>query len=72
MDTTKTIEIPTTNQVRIEVITLLVDNLGLTKAAIFIREQFSQKTDYLLTKQKIFNDKSVDEINVDMEKWKAL
>ena len=70
MDTTKAIEIPTTNEVRIEAITLLIDNLGLAKAAIFIREQFSQKTDYLITKQKIFNEKSVDEIYANMEHWK--
>jgi len=70
MDATKTIEIPTANQVRVEAITLLVDNLGPAKAAIFIREQFSQKADYLLTRQKIFNEKSVDEIYVDIKKWK--
>ena len=69
MDGTKTIEIPTANQVRIEAITLLVDNLGLEKAAMFIREQYSQKTDYLLVKERIFNNKSVDEIYADIKKW---
>jgi hypothetical protein len=32
----------------------IIERMGITKAAIFLRETMSQKTDYLALKEKLF------------------
>ena len=51
------ITMPTAEEVRIEAVSLLIDKLGVAKVAMIIIEQFSDKTDYLLIKEKLFERK---------------
>jgi hypothetical protein len=53
-----------------EAIDTIFKNLGLTKAAIFIRENLSQKIDYLETKEKIFGDKSAEQLYKSIVDWR--
>jgi hypothetical protein len=53
-----------------KVIDTIVKNLGITKAAFFIRENISQKTDYLEIKEKLFGSKTAAEVYNDISKWK--
>ena len=46
-------------------------NLGLAKSAVYLRENFSSKTDYLQIKEEIFANKSSEEIYNEIVKWKA-
>ncbi len=48
----------------------IVKNLGITKAAFFIRENLSIKTDYLEIKEKLFGSKTAAEVYNDISKWK--
>jgi hypothetical protein len=57
----KKVTIPESEQVRIEATQTLVERLGVTKAALFIRDNLSQKTDYIAMKEQLFGKMSVDE-----------
>jgi len=59
MPTAKNLKIPSGEEVRSEAIQMLIKKMGITKAAIFIRENMTQKTDYLKTKDELFAGKSV-------------
>jgi hypothetical protein len=50
--------IPSGEEVRSEAIQMLIKKMGITKAAIFIRENMAQKMDYLKTKEELFAGKS--------------
>ena len=41
----KNLTVPSSEEVRIEAVQTLIKRMGTTKAAIFIRETISQKTD---------------------------
>ena len=41
---------------------MLITRMGITKAAIFIRETMAQKTDYLVIKDKLFGRKSAAQL----------
>ncbi len=54
--------IPQSENLRYEAIRLLVNGLGLTKAAFFLRETGSSKEDYLDLKEQLFGDKTATEL----------
>ena len=54
MQTAKNLIIPSSEEVRSEAIETLIKRMGITKAAIFIRENMSQRMDYLKAKDEIF------------------
>ena len=58
MPTAKNLMIPSSEEVRSEAIHTLIKRMGITKAAIFIRENMAQKMDYLKTKDELFAGKS--------------
>ena len=58
MPTAKTLMVPSNEEVRSEAIQTLIKRMGITKAAIFIRENMAQKTDYLKEKDELFAGKS--------------
>ncbi len=58
----KKLMIPSSDEVRIEAVQTLIRRMGTTKAAIFIRETMSQKTDYLKTKDELFAGKSAAQL----------
>ena len=54
--------LPDMKVIKNEVIDAIVKNLGITKAAFFLRESMSQKTDYLEMKEKLFGNKTAKEL----------
>ena len=59
MPTAKHLMVPSNEEVRSEAIQTLIKRMGITKAAIFIRENMAQKIDYLKAKDELFAGKSV-------------
>jgi len=68
--TVKIESLPDTKILKSEVIEAIINNLGITKAAYFIREAISQKTDYLEIKKKLLGSKTDAEVYNDISKWK--
>jgi hypothetical protein len=68
MPTAKNLIIPSSDEVRSEAIQTLIKRMGITKAAIFIRENMSQKTDYLKEKDELFAGKSVAKLYEEIKK----
>jgi hypothetical protein len=54
--------LPDMKVIKSEVIDAIVKNLGITKAAFFLRESMSQKTDYLEMKALLFGNKTAREL----------
>jgi hypothetical protein len=67
---TNALTLPDMKHVKSEAVDTLFKTLGLTKAAIFIRENLFQKTDYLEIRDKIFGDKNAAELYKDITDWK--
>lgn len=65
---TKNLKIPKIEEVKIEVIQTLIDQLGVAKSAYFFREFMYQKLDYLEIKEKIFGEKTAEEIYDEIKK----
>jgi len=68
MGLAKNISIPKGSEVREEAVKSLINELGLMKAAVFIKEYLSSNLDYLDIKREIFSDKTVDEITNEFKK----
>ncbi len=49
-----TIILPMGSQVKSEAVQTIVERMGITKAALFLRETMSQQTDYLELKDALF------------------
>ena len=62
--------IPNIKEVRVEAISLLINGLGISKTAMFIRETYSSNTDYLKIKEEMFGNKSVKELYKDIVIWR--
>lgn len=54
--------LPMGGQVKTEAVQTLIESMGITKAAVFLRETMSQQTDYLLMKEKLFANASAADI----------
>ncbi len=68
--TVKTEFLPDIKLLKSEVVDAIVKSLGITKAAFFIRETISQKTDYLEIKEKLFGSKTAAELYNEISEWK--
>ena len=68
--TVKIESLPDTKVLKSEVIEAIIKSLGITKAAFFIRENISQKTDYLEIKKKLFGKKTAAEFYKEISMWK--
>lgn len=66
--TTKTIIIPKSEEVKSEAIEMMLKQLGIAKAAFFIRETMSQKVDYLKVKEKLFEKKTSSDLYKEIKK----
>ena len=64
----KKLMVPSSEEVRSEAVQTLIKRMGITKAAIFIRETMSQKTDYLKAKDELFAGKSADQLYEEIKK----
>lgn len=54
--------VPRTESVKYEAVQILINGLGFTKAAFFIRENLSNQDDYLKMKEKLFGDQTAADI----------
>ena len=54
--------LPRSSDVRAEAIRTLVRELGITKAAFFIRENLSSTVDYLAIKEDLFGGKTAAQV----------
>jgi hypothetical protein len=68
MNIAKKLTIPKSREIRSQAIQILIDRLGITKTAFFIRENLSQKEDYLKIKEDLFGKKTATEIFVEIKK----
>ena len=68
MNISEKLTIPKSCEIRAEAIQMLIESLGITKAAFFIRENLSQKEDYLMIKEELFGEKTAAEIFVEIKK----
>ncbi len=57
-----TIILPMGSQVKSEAVQTIVERMGITKAALFLRETMSQQTDYLELKDALFTKASAAEV----------
>ena len=64
----KKLVIPDSEQVRTAATETLVKELGIDKTALFIRDNLSQKTDYLSIKERLFGKLSAAEIYARIKK----
>jgi len=62
MPTAKKITVPSSEEVRSEAVQMLIKQMGITKAAIFIRENMAHTQDYLKIKDELFGKKSVQQL----------
>jgi len=60
--------VPRSEYVRYEAVQMLINGLGLTKTAFFIRENLSSQGDYLEMKEKLFGEKNAADIYNDIKK----
>jgi hypothetical protein len=59
--------LPRSDSVKYEAIQILINGLGLTKTAFFIRENLSNQDDYLEMKEKLFEDKTAADLYHEMK-----
>ena len=57
-----TIILPMGSQVKSEAVQTIVERMGITKAALFLRETMSQQTDYLDLKENLFAKASAADV----------
>lgn len=62
MPIAKKMMVPSIEEVRSEAVQMLIKRMGITKAAIFIRENMAQKMDYLKVKDELIAGKSTDKL----------
>ena len=68
MLTAKKLMVPSSEEVRSEAVQTLIKRMGITKAAIFIKENMAQKTDYLKVKDELFAGKSAADLYEEIKK----
>jgi hypothetical protein len=68
MLTAKKLMVPSSEEVRNEAVQTLIKRMGITKAAIFIRENLAQKMDYLQVKDELFAGKLVAQLYEEIKK----
>lgn len=56
------VTLPENNTVKVEAVQAVIETMGITKAALFLRETMSQPTDYVRLKQKLFGTASASEL----------
>lgn len=63
--------LPVAQDLLSEAIQVLIEHLGITKTAFFIRQNLSSQTDYLLLKQELLGSKKAENIFGDIQKRKT-
>ncbi|MCL1466109.1 hypothetical protein [Argonema galeatum] len=60
--------VPKMSEVRVEGIKAIIEQLGIAKAAFFLRENMSQNVDYLEVKEEMFVNKTAREIYAEIKR----
>ncbi len=63
--------VPSIEEVRSKAVQTLIKRMGITKAAIFIKENMAQKMEYLKVKDDFFTGKSVDNLYEEIQKQRS-
>jgi len=71
LNVTKKLMVPSSEEVRSEAVQTLIKRMGITKAAIFIRENMAQKMDYLKVKDELFAGKSAAKLYEEIKTVKS-
>jgi len=58
------VTLPMGGQVKTEAVQTIIELMGITKAALFMRETMSQPTDYCALKDKLFANTSAEDVYV--------
>ena len=66
----KKLMVPSSEDVRSEAVQTLIKRMGITKAAIFMRENMAQKMDYLKIKDELCAGKSAAQLYGEIKKHK--
>ena len=56
------VTLPIGAQVKTEAVQTIIERMGITKAALFLRESMSQPTDYCVLKDKLFAKTSATDV----------
>ncbi len=56
------VTLPLGGQIKAEAVQAVIERMGITKAAVFLRETMSQPTDYLSLKEKLFSNSSAEDV----------
>lgn len=56
------VTLPMGGQVKTEAVQTIIERMGITKAALFLRETMSQPTDYLALKENLFAKTSAADV----------
>ena len=62
-----TVSLPMGDDVKTEAVQTLIDRMGITRAAMFLRETMSQPADYVASKNKLFAQASAADIYAAIE-----
>ena len=65
---TNKLVVPKMSEVRVEGIKAIIEQLGIAKAAFFLRESMSQNVDYLEVKEQMFDQKTAREIYAEIKR----
>ncbi len=65
---TNKLVVPKISEIRVEGIKAIIEQLGIAKAAFFLRESMSQKVDYLKIKEQMFSNKTAREIYAEIKR----
>jgi hypothetical protein len=68
MPTAKNLNVPSSKEIRSEAIQTLIKRMGITKAAIFVKDNMAQKMDYLKTKDELFAGISATKLYEEIKK----
>ncbi len=60
--------IPRSEETRSEAVQTLIEHLGITKAALFLRDSLRQGVDYLQIKDELFGDKTAADLYDEIKK----
>lgn len=56
------VTLPLGGQIKTEAVQAVIERMGITKAAIFLRETMAQPVDYLSLKEKLFSNISAEDV----------
>jgi len=62
--------IPQSEEIRTEALEAIIEKLGVAKAAFFLRETMSGKTDYVKIKENLFGERRSEELYDEIIEWK--